>query len=126
MRTRFEQSFEVFTIIFFKGFVCTILCLSSLTSLPPQSIFPCRQVKAKGCRLAFIFCLYVFLCEDIYISGTTTASNLSSSSWEQVGICREDTVKKVYCISLPQPGCHQPNSPWLGIIKFIPGQGEFG
>jgi hypothetical protein len=38
--------------------------------------------------------LFIFLYENIYISGTTTASNLSSSSWEQVGICREYIVKK--------------------------------
>jgi hypothetical protein len=30
------------------------------------------------------------------------------------------TVKKDYRFSPPQPGCHQPNSPWLGIIKLIP------
>jgi hypothetical protein len=27
------------------------------------------------------------------------------------------TVKKGYRFSRPQPGCHQPNSPWPGIIK---------
>jgi hypothetical protein len=35
------------------------------------------------------------------------------------------TVKKGYRISLPQPGCRLPNSPWPGII-IIPVQGEFG
>ncbi len=28
----------------------------------------------------------------------------------------QNTVKKDYRISLPQPGCHKPNSPWPGII----------
>ncbi len=32
------------------------------------------------------------------------------------------TVKKGYRFSRPQPGCHQPNSPWPGIIKFFPGR----
>ncbi len=30
------------------------------------------------------------------------------------------TVKKCYRFSRPQPGCHLPNSPWTGIIKFFP------
>ncbi len=33
--------------------------------------------------------------------------------------------KKVSRFSRPQPGCHWPNYPWAGIIKLIPGQGEF-
>jgi hypothetical protein len=28
--------------------------------------------------------------------------------------------KKVSGFSRPQPGCHLPNSPWAGIIKFFP------
>jgi hypothetical protein len=28
--------------------------------------------------------------------------------------------KKGYCFSHPQPGCHEPNSPWPGIIKLFP------
>ncbi len=30
------------------------------------------------------------------------------------------TVKKSYHFFRPQPGCHLPNSPWLGIIKLFP------
>jgi hypothetical protein len=33
--------------------------------------------------------------------------------------CANYTVKKGYRFSLPQPGCHSPNSPWPGIIKFF-------
>jgi hypothetical protein len=39
------------------------------------------------------------------------------------------TVKKAFRYFRPQPGCHLPNSPWAGIIKYdviIPAQGEFG
>jgi hypothetical protein len=30
------------------------------------------------------------------------------------------TVKKGYRFSLPQPGCHLPNSPWTGNLKLFP------
>ncbi len=30
------------------------------------------------------------------------------------------TVKKGLRFSRPQPGCHLPNSPWAGVIKFFP------
>jgi hypothetical protein len=33
---------------------------------------------------------------------------------------RHTTVKKGLPFSRPQPGCHGPNSPWTGIIKFFP------
>jgi hypothetical protein len=30
------------------------------------------------------------------------------------------TVKKGYRFSSPQPGCHKPNSPWMGINQLFP------
>jgi hypothetical protein len=35
-------------------------------------------------------------------------------------IIQRYTVKKVYCFSRPQTGCHCPNSPWPGIFKLFP------
>jgi len=36
------------------------------------------------------------------------------------------TVNKLLGISHPQPVCHLPNSPWLGIMYPIPVPGRFG
>jgi hypothetical protein len=30
--------------------------------------------------------------------------------------------KKGKRFSRPQPGCHQPNSPWPGIVKLLPAE----
>jgi hypothetical protein len=40
---------------------------------------------------------------------------------EEKPVSRPDcayTVKKRLAVSPPQPGCHLPNSPWPGIIKY--------
>ncbi len=49
--------------------------------------------------------------------------------WLQAVYCQKSkpkyTVKKVSDFPRLYPGCHKPNSPWAGIIKFLPARESF-
>ncbi len=68
-----------------------------------------RKIVVIGTWQRDIFPTFFGFSEDILLSHS------SYTRQKQYGELSY-TVKKGYSFSHPQPGCHQPNSPWPGII----------
>jgi hypothetical protein len=54
------------------------------------------------------------LCHKLHLHSANTVYKILNEINTPIIHCKKD-----YQFSRPQPGCHIPNSPWPGIIKFF-------